>query len=226
MFPFSFIHRLFSGFVRHLSDFLFPKSSRVIELENLSSIELLNLLPKPYREPDEGVTALFDYTNSVVKEIIWEMKYNGNKTLADRLGEILYDNILSVLNEQNIFERFHTVLLMPMPISDKRRFERGWNQAELLAAAIKLRDKAQQFKYLPRQLAKHRDTLSQTKTSNKSERKENLKNSMRVLNPESVRDRCVVLIDDVVTTGSTFHEAKRALRNAGAKKIFCFAVSH
>ena len=216
---FSFIKKLFL-------DFLFPKSPRVIELEALSSAELLELLPRNFTEPAENVVALFDYSHSVVKEIIWEVKYNGNRVLADRLGEILYDTVISELNEANIFEKFRTVVLMPMPISDKRRFERGWNQVELLATAIKRRDNAQQIKYLPRQLAKLRHTESQTRTANKSERKGNLKDSMKILNPESISGRCVVLIDDVVTTGSTFAEAKRTLREANAKKILCFSVAH
>lgn len=207
-------------------DFLFPKSSRVIELESLSPSVLLEILPRNLAEPDEGAIALFDYRDSVVKEIIWEMKYNGNRVLADRLGEILYDTVISELGDKNIFEKFKTAVLMPMPISDKRRFERGWNQAELLTAAVKQKDIASRFKYLPRQLAKLRHTESQTKTAGKSERRENLKDSMKVLNPDSVSGRCVVLIDDVVTTGSTFAEAKRALKEAGVKRVLCFAVAH
>lgn len=212
--------------IKSLSDFLFPKSRRVVELEALSPSALLDILPANPAEPAENVIALFDYSHSVAKEIVWEVKYGGNRVLADRLGEILYDTIISELEDRNVFEKFKTVILMPMPISDKRRFERGWNQAELLTAAVKEKDIASRFKYLPRQLAKLRHTESQTRTANKSERRENLKDSMAVLNSDSVAGRCVVLIDDVVTTGSTFAEAKRALKEAGVKRVLCFAVAH
>lgn len=218
--------RFFSPIKKFFLDFLFPRSPRVIELEALSPSELLEILPINEVEPADSVVALFDYSHSVTKEIVWEVKYNGNRVLADRLGEILYDTIISELEDKNIFEKFKTVVLMPMPMSDLRRFERGWNQAELLASAVKEKDVARRFKYLPRQLAKLRHTESQTRTANKSERRENLKDSMVVLNPGTVLDRCVVLIDDVVTTGYTFAEAKRALKEAGVKRVLCFAVAH
>ncbi len=203
-------------------DFLFPKSPRAIELESLP----LESLPVNLSESEDGVTALFNYSHPVVKEIIWEIKYAGNKVLSDRVGEILYDFIAAELEEHNIFGKFETVLLLPIPISDKRRFERGWNQCELLAAAVKRRDKENRYKYLARQLSKARHTESQTKTATREERRKNLKNSMKVLNPAVVAGRCVVAIDDVVTTGSTFAEVRRALKEAGAKKIFCFALAH
>ena len=154
------------------------------------------------------------------------MKYAGNRTLASRLGQLLYDVIESELMERNIFEKYHNVILLPMPISDKRRNERGWNQCEILCEEVKALDTAQHFKYLPRQLCKVRHTESQTRTASKRERLENLHDSMRVMHPPAVAGRCVVLVDDVTTTGSTFAEAKRALREAGARKIICFALAH
>ncbi len=214
-------------FTKSLIDFLFPQSRRVIELEALSVETLLKALPPAEVDFfDENTIALFDYNNCMVKEIIWEVKYGGNRILADKLGAILYDVIISELNEREILSKAPPVLLIPMPVSDKRRFERGWNQAELLCEAVKARDGSSVLKYLPRQLAKVRHTESQTKTVSKSERKKNLENSMKVLNPLSVQGRFVILLDDVVTTGSTFTEAKRALKETGAMKILCIAVAH
>ncbi len=212
--------------IESLIDFLFPKSKKVLVLENLTASQLLTTLP-PATGPDEdNVTALFEYAHPVVKEIIWEVKYGGNKTLANTLGEVLYDVINQELAERNVLEKFDKVILLPMPISGKRRFERGWNQAELLAKAVKERDIQNYFKYYPGQLVKFRHTESQTKTASKSERKQNLAGSMKVMNPHAVENQFCILIDDVVTTGSTFAEARRALKEAGAKKILCVAVAH
>lgn len=219
------MHRFFLSIFKGLREFLFPKSSKVIILEALSSSQLSNILPRS-DEADGDIIALFDYGHLLTKEVVWQIKYVGNKNLVEKVGVIVYDTLIDELNERNIFEKLETVILMPVPISDKRRFERGWNQSELLASAIKSCDKAMQFKYLPRQLAKMVHSESQTKTGSRAERLANLKNTMEVLNPETVRGRLVVLVDDVTTTGATFAEGRRALRFAGAKKIICIALAH
>ncbi|MDO8590037.1 MAG: phosphoribosyltransferase family protein [bacterium] len=220
------------------TDFLFPRSQKVLALEALSAGALVDILPPAEHSedppaPDAGgragknVLALFDYSHPLVKEIIWELKYGGNVRIADKLGEILYDHIQHELQDLTYFEKWSKpILLMPIPISGKRRFERGWNQSELLAEAIMKRDSQNLFRYLPRQLVKARETESQTKTASRTERLGNITNSMKVLNAESVGGECVIVLDDVTTTGSTFAEARRVLRAAGAKKILCVAVAH
>jgi ComF family protein len=221
-------------FISHVkdlfTDFLFPKSPEVLELEALSVENLLDTLPRATSLLDKHSTALFDYSHPLVKKIVWELKYGGNTIIADRLGEILYDHICLELEDLALFEsanwRMSKPLLLPIPISGKRRFERGWNQSELLCEKIMKHDNQRNFRYLPKALAKVLHTESQTKTRSKDERLENLANSMKVLNAQSVRGEYVVVVDDVTTTGSTFSEARRALKTAGVKKILCVAVAH
>jgi ComF family protein len=215
-----------SGLIKSLTDFLFPKSQKVLVLEAMTGAEMLNSLPPAIGPNEENVIALFDYSRPVVREVIWEVKYGGNRVLAKNLGEILYDVIVSELGERGILSKEHSVLLIPMPVSGKRRFERGWNQAELLAEAIKACDHGGTLKYFPGQLVKTVHTESQTKTASKTERRHNLENTMRVVSPPSVAGKFVVLVDDVVTTGSTFHEARRALKEAGVRKVLCITVAH
>ena len=221
--------KIFAFFIKSLLDFIFPKNPEVLVLEAMSSGKMLETLPRAATPEKSDVVALFDYSHPLVKEIIWQVKYDGNTTLAGRLGEILFDTIVEELEERGILSNLsksRSAILIPMPISGKRRFERGWNQAELLCQAIKRSDTGNILKYIPGQLVKFRHTESQTKTANKSERRRNLEGSMRVLNPLSLAGRFVVLIDDVTTTGSTFAEARRALRESGVKKILCIAVAH
>lgn len=217
----GFLHSL----IKALECFLFPRTPQMVELEAVSAGKLIAILPESNLEKS-GTIAIFDYGNPLVKELIWEVKYKGHRALAAKLGQILYDVTVSELMERNVFEKYAQVILVPMPVSDKRRLERGWNQAELLSEAIKAQDRAGQFKYLPRQLVKIRHTESQTRTADKRERLGNLENSMLVQNSASVAGEFVVVIDDVTTTGATFAEAKRALQNAGARKILCIAVAH
>jgi len=215
----EFVSRLKNLFI----DFLFPKSLRSIELEAFSVGEILDMCPQATEIKEKNILAIFDYAHPVTKELIWEVKYRGNKVLADKLAMIIYDVI-----KQEIFEKmtFKSVLLVPIPISNKRRSERGWNQAEMLAERVAALDKENLFKYLPGQLVKIVHTESQTKTGSRKERLENLKNSMEILSASVVAGKCVVVIDDVTTTGATFAEAKRALEQAGATKILCLAIAH
>lgn len=210
-------------------DFIFPKSARVIELETLSVDTILKTLPPAEASKDKNVLAAFDYSHPLAKEMVWELKYKGNKILAEKLAVILFDIIEHELNELSIYEsswRKSPILLMPIPISGKRHFERGWNQAELLTERIAALDAQNLFKYLPGQLVKARHTESQTKTASRSERLKNVSDSMKVMYAPAVAGNNVILVDDVVTTGSTFSEARRALRQAGAKKTLCIAVAH
>lgn len=214
-----------SPIMKALGDFIFPKADRVAELEALSARELMDALPQE-NFSGEDLLALFDYGHPLTKELVWQVKYAGNRTIADKLAEILYDVLIEELEDKQVFEKHGRAMLVPIPISDKRRFERGWNQTELLSERIESRDASQRFKYIPHQLIKIVHTESQTKTESRSERQSNLLNTMRVADPHSVSGKFVILVDDVFTTGSTFAEARRALKEAGAKKVLCVAVAH
>ncbi len=203
-----------------LLDYLFPRDKAAEELYALSPAELLLRLP---RSTHEGpVITLFEYAYPLTKDLIWEIKYKGSQELAKRVGVVLYDTLVSELEE----EHFGTgkVLLLPMPMSDKRRLERGWNQAELLAEALNMCDNAGRFEYLRNALEKVRHTESQTIAGSRAERLLNLKDSMAAR--DVVLGRTCVVVDDVSTTGATFAEAKRALALARARKVICLAIAH
>lgn len=217
--------RILSALLKSFSEFIFPSSSVVLALLKLGPDQLLSTLPRSTLDQGSRL-ALFSYQDPLVKEVIWQIKYKGNLTLAKSVATLLYDVIMDELQERNTFEKHHNVMLLSMPISNERRMMRGWNQAEILAEAIASLDTAGRMKYEPKLLVKVRHTESQTKTTAKRERLANIENSMQVPDYNVVEGQFVVLIDDVTTTGATFKEASRALKEAGVRQVLCIAVAH
>lgn len=222
---------MLTSWLRYCLDFLFPKSQSVIFLESLSASDLLTILPKAENRDESHTVVLFDYRDPRVKEMVWELKYKHNRILASKLGQILRDVILQELSEKVMFEsalwKKAPPLLIPIPTSNKRRKQRGLNPTEMLCREIRKIDQGQNFEYAPDILQKIRHTESQARIhATRQERLSNLENSMQV-DPKEKRalGRCVILVDDVTTSGTTFREAERALKQGGAKKIIRFAVA-
>lgn len=222
----------------NLIDFLYPKSAQIYELESLSPSDLLQKLPGA--EGVEGdIVAIFAYHDPRVRELIYELKYRKNMKIVESFATIALDVVRAELADRALFENFVNPLLVPIPMSTKKLRERGWNQTEILAEEImkllvprslgEVGDtdlpagrQEKLLEYRPSALTKTH-TESQTLTKNKKERLKNVEGSMKA---SGVSGRNIILLDDVTTTGATFKEAKRTLREAGAKKIFCLALAH
>ena len=108
-----------------------------------------------------------------------------------------------------------------VPVSLRRNFERGFDQARLLAEETA---KLWGLKAEPT-LRKIRHTRAQSSLKNPAQRKMNVKDAYAVPRPDRVRGRRFLLIDDVCTTGSTMSAAADALREAGAAGVVCAALA-
>ena len=102
--------------------------------------------------------------------------------------------------------------------------ERGYNQSEYLAKAILQSDSARGLIYAPQWLVKVKDTPRQSHSQSREERVKNLAGSFEA--DQRVEGKYVILIDDVVTTGSTLSEARKTLLEASARDVFGFTIAH
>lgn len=107
------------------------------------------------------------------------------------------------------------------PLSRARRRRRGYDQAQLLAQELAKRTG------LPceRLLRKVRNNPAQSGIKNADARRKNVKGAYRALSPEKIRDKRILLIDDIVTSGSTLSECASVLRAAGAKEVLAATVA-
>jgi ComF family protein len=106
-------------------------------------------------------------------------------------------------------------IVVPVPLHPTRRRERGFNQADLLAELLSTRISIR----CKRVLKRIRYTTTQT-ALDRAERIENLHNAFRLRKNADVRGLDVLLIDDVLTTGSTLSECARVLKRAGAISVY------
>lgn len=110
--------------------------------------------------------------------------------------------------------------IVPVPLGEKRRQERGYNQVGLLAWPLAMR---LGWRYEPRALARTRETASQVGLS-ASARKENVLDAFRA-DPRLVCGHTVLVMDDVATTGATLGASAQALREAGASQVYALTIA-
>ncbi len=211
-------------FVSKVLDSIFPNRSDFQKINSLST-EDINSLPKAENlEKFDWIFSIFKYKNEIVRSIIWELKYRQNTKPIEYIGKIMYDSIIAQISDMLIFDNDAIFTIIPVPMYPLRKFERGFNQSEIIAKAIIANDNERKLLYAPQWLEKIKDTQKQSRSESKEERLKNLKDCFRA-NPK-VNNYYVFLIDDVTTTGSTLIEAKKTLMEAGAKDVFGFTIAH
>jgi ComF family protein len=113
-------------------------------------------------------------------------------------------------------------LVVPVPLHWCRRWTRGYNQSEALARTLAA---GMALPFFPTVLRRVRNTPHQTRQS-PSVRRDNMRNAFMVRSKGSITRKTVLLVDDVLTTGSTASEAARALRSAGAARVVVAVLAH
>ena len=181
--------------------------------------------PEAERECAKWIFPLYDYRHPLVKKSIWLLKYKNKRNVAEIFAESLYGRILEELADLSRMENFRDPVIIPIPLAKKRMHERGFNQSLLISKKISKLSSGNLI--LEKDvLIKPKDTEHQARIENRNERLKNIVGSFRVINEEKIKNRNIILIDDVTTTGATLGEAKKVLKQAGARKVIAFTVAH
>ena len=154
------------------------------------------------------------YYEGYIRKSLLRYKFGRARHYAPVYGRML---AMKLLNEYP--EGFD--ILTWVPVSRLRKFTRGYDQVELLAEAV-----GKELGMLPvRSLRKIRNNRPQSGISGLAKRRANVLGVYRAIDPETVRGKQILLLDDIITTGATAGECARILLTAGAKEIHCAAIA-
>ncbi|MDE7216062.1 MAG: ComF family protein [Clostridia bacterium] len=158
----------------------------------------------------------FDFARSCVvyddkaKEIVRGLKFGHRKYFAKYVSNFLIDRYAECFSEIDID------FIVPVPLTKKRRDERGYNQAEEIAKKFA---KHYGIELKPNVVEKIRQNDEQAKLSGR-EREENVVGIYKVVDKEAAKDKRILIVDDVMTTGSTASELAKELIKANAKNVY------
>lgn len=210
-------------FVARLLDTLFPPRGSELLVRNATYDTLAEVLsPSLLPQHEHAIISLLPYQEPLVQACIVEAKFHNNKKASELLSHTLSDYLLEALSDTSSLTRAPTVLI-PMPLSTKRRRERGYNQVERALEGLILPEETL-VSIDTALLTRTRDTAPQT-TLPKHARAENVREAFSV--GAHIDTECTfIVLDDVCTTGATLSEALRALTRAGAKKVSGLTLAH
>lgn len=161
---------------------------------------------------EKGI-ALYPYEGTI-KETLYRFKYGGRRKYAKFFAKNMYRQ----LKETTFLHEID--LIIPVPVSQERLKQRGYNQAEELARHL---SKISGIPYNKDTLIRDKDTKPQSGFS-PCQRARNIKDAFKCTKRLSDKYKVILVIDDIYTTGSTINECARILKNSGAHKVYSCAV--
>lgn len=159
--------------------------------------------------------ALFVY-DSMLQESIARFKYHGRKEYAVFYAQAMNNTY------GNWIDSVKPDVLVPVPVHQNRLKKRGYNQAALLARELGRLTNIPVAEHL---LIRKKDTLPQKELSER-ERKQNLQDAFALGERQELNllQECVIIIDDIYTTGATLEECSRVLKQVGIQRIYFLCV--
>lgn len=188
-------------------------AKRFICWDCYSKLKIQNTL---YGKEISGLDRVYISTfyNRFIREKLAEFKYREGSYLYRAFGEIMLDSLRMVGYED-------IDLIVPIPIYRTRENSRGYNQAELLAEYI---GRNLNIDYSFDLVEKHIETRSQN-SLNSRDRLSNLRGAFRLLRTQDLKDKKILLIDDVLTTGSTLREVAKVLNTVDNGGILALTLT-
>ena len=176
-----------------------------------------------HRNSQYKLGAATGYDNEIVRRLIWQLKYRGRTGNAVLLSKLLITYIENCkFLPAGRHGKIKNFVLVPIPLSQKRLRQRGYNQAALISKNL-----AEKFKLplVESALLRVKEAPPQAEIRDWDTRKKNVLGCFGVPDPKLVRGKNILLVDDVFTSGATMSAAAHELKDFGAKTIIGLVIA-
>ncbi len=212
------------NFLENMLTFIFPPTCGICGRENenyvcKSCMEKLKLektyMPQIIDYKGIKHCYIFKY-EGIIRQKILQYKFKDNPYLYKMFSEFFMKNekVCRFLKNYDI--------IISVPMTKKKIAQRGYNQAELIAKQIAIN--SPNLTYLKNILVKQKETSTQSSLS-KKERFNNVKNVYKVQNMQKIKEKNIILFDDIYTTGATCKECTKTIMEAGAKTVDLLTIA-
>ena len=222
-------------FANNLFDFILPRfcCSCKTKLSVNQDTMCVDCLSKIQRSNSSRLKREFErkfFKNKIISEFYSPFVFEKDKELQHAIHALKYDKKFPVgiflgkvlaaeIKSSKTNWKFD--LIIPIPLHQLKKAERGYNQAYYIAKGV---GKIFKVKVSDRSVKRIKYTESQT-TMNLNEREENISGAFKVKWNTQVRGKNILLLDDVITTGATISECGKILLEAGASKVYAASIA-
>ena len=186
--------------------------SKFVQTEDGPRCGMCRRLAPPFQR-----AAAYGGYDGVLRDLVHLLKYQRLKPVAPFLARLLNQSLAGISFPE-------TLLVVPVPLFKRKLRERGFNQAEEIARAFVRQRPGARIQLETSSLVRIRQTESQTGLT-RHQRRANVRGAFAVVKPERIAGRTVLVLDDVMTTGTTASECARVLLRAGARQVFVATVA-